>query len=112
MDRSTGRRADTLLCGGGGFRSDAWCQIRADVLGRPLKRAAVPDAGVLGAAALGAVAGGLRPDLHAALAHLVTHDRTFEPDPARAARYDDLFALYRPAYEALRPLSHALAARP
>jgi len=29
----------------------------------------------------------------------------------RAARYDDLFALYRPAYEALRPLSHALAAR-
>jgi sugar (pentulose or hexulose) kinase len=42
----------------------------------------------------------------------VTHDRTFEPDPARAARYDDLFALYRPAYEALRPLSHALAARP
>lgn len=109
MDRSTGRRADLLLCGGGGFRSEAWNRIRADVLGRPLRRAAVPDAGVLGAAALGAVAAGLQPDLPAALADLVTHDRSYEPDPARAARYDDLFALYRPAYEALRPFSRALA---
>jgi hypothetical protein len=96
LDRSTGRRAELLLCGGGGFRSNAWAQIRADVLGRPLRRAAVADAGTLGAAALGAVAGGLQPDLSAALADLVTHDATFEPDPRRAARYDDLFALYRP----------------
>jgi xylulokinase len=111
LDRSTGRRADLLLCGGGGFRSDAWAQIRADVLGRPLRRAAIPDAGTLGAAALGAVSGGLQPDLPSALADLVTHDATFEPDPQRAARYDDLFALYRPAYEALRPFSRALADR-
>ena len=42
---------------------------------------------------------------------LVAHDRTFDPDARRAARYDDLFALYRPAYEALRPISRALARR-
>jgi xylulokinase len=112
MDRSTGQRAEVLLCGGGGFRSDAWNRIRADVLGRPLRRAAVADAGVLGAAVLGAVAAGLQPDLRAALSDLVTYDRTFDPDPARTARYDDLFALYLPAYEALRPLNHALASRP
>jgi xylulokinase len=98
-----------LLCGGGGFRSDVWNQIRADVLGRPLRRAAVPDAGVLGAAALGAVAAGLQPDLRGALADLVVQDRTYEPDPRRTARYDELFALYRPAYEALRALNVALA---
>lgn len=111
MDRSTGRRAEVLLCGGGGFRSEAWAQLRADVTGRVLRRAAVTDAGTLGAAALASVAAGLAPDLPAALGGLVTHDRVFDPDPARAARYDDLFALYRPAYEALRPISRALAAR-
>ncbi|WP_246849711.1 xylulokinase [Rubellimicrobium arenae] len=111
LERSTDRRAEVLLCGGGGFRSETWNRIRADVLGRPLRRAAVADAGVLGAAALGAVAAGLQPDLPAALADLVAYDRTYEPDPRQAARYDDLFALYRPAYEALRPLSRALAGR-
>jgi sugar (pentulose or hexulose) kinase len=68
----------------------------------------VADAGVLGAAALGSVAGGLQPDLRQALTDLVSRDRTYEPDPSRAARYDELFAIYRPAYEALRPLSRAL----
>jgi xylulokinase len=108
VDRSTGHRSEMLLCGGGGFRSDVWNQIRADILGRPLRRAAVADAGVLGAAALGSVAGGLQPDLRQALTDLVSHDRIYEPDPSRAARYDELFAIYRPAYEALRPLSRAL----
>lgn len=111
LDASSGHRSDLLLCGGGGFRSDAWAQIRADVLGRALRRLAVPDAGVLGAAALGAVAAGLQPDLAGALSDLVAYDRTFEPDPGQAARYDDLFGLYRPAYEALRPVSRALARR-
>lgn len=111
LDKSTGRRAETLLCGGGGFRSDAWNQIRADATGRVLRRAAVPEAGILGASALAAVAAGLRPDLKAALADLVTHDRAYEPDPRRTARYEELFALYRPAYEALRPVSRALARR-
>jgi xylulokinase len=109
LDRSAGRRLDAVLCGGGGFRSDAWNQIRADVTGRVLKRAAVPDPGLLGAAALGAVAAGLQADLPSALADLVAHDRTYEPDPGRAARYDKLFALYRPAFEALRPINQALA---
>lgn len=111
LEASSGLRAESLLCGGGGFRSDIWSQIRADVLGRPLRRTAVLDAGLVGAAALGAVAAGLQSDLTAALTDLVTHDRTFEPDLGRTAQYNDLFALYRPAYEALRPISRALASR-
>jgi xylulokinase len=45
------------------------------------RRAAVPDAGVLGAAALGRGRGGAPARPPAALADLVTHDRTYEPDP-------------------------------
>jgi xylulokinase len=109
LEASTGTRAQTLLCGGGGFRSDVWNQIRADVLGCALRRTAVSDAGVVGAAALAAVAATLQPDLRSALSDLVIYDRTFEPDPRQADRYDDLFALYRPTYEALRPINRALA---
>jgi xylulokinase len=112
VEASAGRRAEVLLCGGGGFRSDLWAQIRADAVGRPLHRLRVPDAGVVGAAALGAVAARLRPDLAAALASLAAHDRVFEPRPEGARRMDDLFALYRPAWDALRDTSRALALRP
>lgn len=111
LDRSTGQRIETFLCGGGGFRSDVWNQIRADVMGRVLKRAVVLDAGLLGAAALAAVAAGFQSDLRTALNDLVAHDRTYEPDPRRTAHYDDLFAVYRPAYEALRPISRTLSER-
>jgi xylulokinase len=109
LDRSAGLRPTTVLCGGGGFRSDLWAQIRADVLGRRLARVAVRDPAVLGAAALAAVAAGMRPDLGAALAGLVRHDRVFAPDPALRALHDDLHALYLPAYEALRATSAGLA---
>lgn len=108
LEASSMRRADCLLCGGGGFRSDVWTQIRADVLGRPLKRLAVPDAGLVGAAAIAAVAARVHSDLDSALSQIVIHDRTFEPDPTRTERYDALFALYRPAYEALVPFRAAL----
>jgi xylulokinase len=59
LEASAMRRAEVILCGGGGFRSDLWNQIRADVLGRPLQRLAVPDAGLVGAAAIASVAAGL-----------------------------------------------------
>lgn len=111
LDRSTGRQIDAFSCGGGGFQSDAWNQIRADVTGRVLRRTSVLEAGALGAAALGAVAAGLQPDLSNALADLVTYDRNYEPDPRQTARYDEVFALYRPAYEALKAVNKTLSQR-
>jgi hypothetical protein len=41
---------------------------------------------------------------------MVRHDRTYHPDPARTQmpRMTTRFALYRPAYEALRPINQAL----
>ena len=36
--------------GGGGARSDVWCQIRADALGFPLRRTTISDSAALGAA--------------------------------------------------------------
>lgn len=110
LDASSGTHAGLLHCGGGGFASDTWNQIRANTLGRRLDRLAVRDPGALGAAALATVAAGLQPDLDAALAEAVRFDRSYEPDPEGAARAEALFAFYRPAYEAARATNHALAA--
>lgn len=108
LDASSGTRAETLHCGGGGFGSDVWNQIRADLLGRDLRRLAVRDPGALGAAALASVAAGLQPDLESALAEAVHFDRTYTPDPAARDRAEALMALYRPAYAAARATNHAL----
>ncbi|MEM9107761.1 MAG: FGGY family carbohydrate kinase [Pseudomonadota bacterium] len=97
-----------INCGGGGFRSDVWNQIRADILGKDLKRTAVKDPGVLGAAGLAAVAAGLQPDIEAAFSELVHFDRTYRPNPNRQERGQKLLALYKKAYEDARDCNHAL----
>lgn len=111
VESSGGQLAEGLNCGGGGFQSDTWNQIRADVLGRPLRRIAVPDVGALGAAALAAVGGGIHPTLDAALAGLVRFDRDYEPDPSRAERHAAMFDLYGQAYAANKAINHSLASR-
>lgn len=109
VERSGGRTVALLRHGGGGSRSDRWCQIRANVFGRQMARVAAPEAGAMGALVMAGVAAGILPDLDAATAELVAVDRIFAPDPAEAARADQRFALYRELYRASAPISRALA---
>ena len=37
--------------------------------------------------------------------------RTFEPDPAAAAKYTEWFTIHKSLYPALRPVSHAVSAK-
>ncbi|RVT85290.1 carbohydrate kinase [Rhodobacteraceae bacterium CCMM004] len=110
VEASGGRRAETLLGGGGGAASDAWCQIRADVLGRPWQRQHAPDAGAVGAAVMAGAGVGLVPDLAAAARTLVRADRRFDPDPHAAALADRRYGLFRDLYAAARPVNAALGA--
>ena len=95
---------------GGGAAADPWCQIRADMLGRPIRRLKTLDAGVLGAAILAGVGAGCFPSIDAAASSLVVTDRLFEPDPSRRDRMDFLYGEYRALYAALKPLNAARAA--
>lgn len=72
---------------GGGAQSDLWCQIHADVLGRPLRRVAEPLlANVRGAAFFAGISLGLMsPDQ---VAPRVPVEKTFEPDPAAREVHD------------------------
>jgi xylulokinase len=88
--------------GGGGSRSDLWCQIRADALGMTLRRTAAPEAAAIGAAILAGVGTGVTASIAAAARELVQFDRTFEPDRAMAGYYGDKFGKYRELYAALK----------
>jgi xylulokinase len=105
LQQSAGVTVAVANLGGGGARSDAWCQIRADVLGFPLRRTAVPDAAAVGAAILAGLGSGAMPSLADAARQLVTFDRTFEPDPALRGYYDEKVGRYRMLYETLRPFN-------
>jgi len=60
--RSLGVQADRFLCVGGGTRNQLWNQIKADVVQMPLELSDEPEAGLKGAAILGAAGVGLVGD--------------------------------------------------
>ena len=66
LEASAGRPATGFSMAGGGAASDPWCQIRADMLGRPIRRLKTLDAGVLGAAILAGVGASCFPSIDAA----------------------------------------------
>lgn len=108
LERSAVTRPAVIRAGGGGFASDRWAQMRADVLGRPLIRSAGRDPGAVGAAVMAGAGIGAVPDLAQGAAALVQTDRRFDPDADAAARADRRYAIWRGLYGTLRPLNHAL----
>jgi xylulokinase len=80
---------------GGGAASSLWCQILADASGRPVHRSATVEASSLGAAMAAATGAGWYANVaDAARAMSGTAVATFEPDPARRARYQELLGIY------------------
>jgi len=88
---------------GGGAKSPLWCQIFADVLGRPVRQVEDPiHANIRGAAFLGAI--GLKrldPDR---IPDCVRIERTYEPEPANRTVYDELFEVFLELYKRNRSL--------
>jgi xylulokinase len=86
---------------GGGAKNQALVQLKADVLNRPITTLEVTEAGCLGVALLAcAAASGAAP--RELVPHWVKTTGAVEPDPHRAARYQEKFESYRHLYPALR----------
>lgn len=92
--------------GGGGAASDFWCQIRADVLGKPLRRCAAPESAALGAAILAGRSQDATAPLGDLVRRLVRFDRDFEPNPKSSGYYDHRFGKYVDLYESLRAFNN------
>ncbi len=85
--KKLGFEAKRILCVGGGSRNELWNQIKADVTRMPLELAGEPEAGLKGAALLGAAGVGLVDDVVKAAVERRKSDRTVEPIPGNFEAY-------------------------
>jgi xylulokinase len=109
--RELGTVVDDVRATGGGARSPLWLQLQADIYGHPVRRTAVDEGPAYGAALLAGVASGVFEDIEAASAGVRLRESITEPDPERARRYDELYAIFASLYPALRDAMHSLARR-
>lgn len=91
----TGIEIRELAAAGGGSQSDAWVQLSADILGRPITRSRVHEAGALGAAILAGAGCGIFASPREGVQAMVRLERHFEPDPRKGRLYDEQFDRYQ-----------------
>jgi len=101
VEKFAGTRLDPIVMVGGGARSDLWCQIHADVLGRAIRQAEDPlmvnvrGAGLLAHVALGNIGWNEVPSL-------VPITNTFTPNPQNTEVYDALYGAFRRIHKSNR----------
>jgi xylulokinase len=83
---------------GGPTRSHLWCQIIADIIGRPLKVVSKKGGAPLGNALLAAKGVGLIEDAAETALKAAQIEHTYQPDPSVADLYQELFVIYRQLY--------------
>ena len=111
IEAATGAPVTELLTIGGGARSALMRQIVADSTGRPVQVSSTLEASCLGAGMLAASgAGWYASPAEASAAMQGEVVLTIEPDPAMAAHYRELLAIYQDLYPALRRTFARLAA--
>ncbi|MFN4291049.1 MAG: FGGY-family carbohydrate kinase [Permianibacter sp.] len=111
LERRGRVRVDSLRVSGGGSQSDAALQLTADIFNRPAERLAEYETSGLGAAINAAVALGWYRDHASALPAMTRVGQRFEPRPAIAQRYEQLYQrIYKPLYHQLQPLYRELQA--
>lgn len=110
--RGQGVSVEAMRLIGGGSKSGLWRQILADVYDLPLVRLNLAaQATALGAAIAGGIGVGLYPDYRIAR-DLIPAIPAETPDPARRARYEALYRLFKESYTALEPIFEKLATLP
>ncbi len=88
-----------LLATGGASKSQAWLQIKADVLERPVHRLVCGQAGALGCAILCAVAAKIYPSLKVAAQVMAQVETAAEPREEESRFYREKFQIYQTLYE-------------
>jgi len=108
-EAAAGISADAVRIGGGGARSGAWNQIRANVLGRPVLASHTAEMGLVGCLALARFALGLDGDLARAAEAVGAGFHRFEPDPDGRSRADALYTAFVESAAVLPGPLHTLA---
>ena len=106
--KQVGARTESFTASGGGAKSDAWLQIKADIFGVPFIRPRITEGGLLGAAMLAGIATGVLGSAEEAADVFVQQDRVFEPDTIRHAAYLEQHDVYRQLFDTNRELLRRL----
>jgi xylulokinase len=80
---------------GGGSKSNAWIQLCADILGCPISRPIITEAGALGAAILGGIGKGIFSSVKTGVEAMVSVECTFDPNPNLVDQYTLRYEQYR-----------------
>ena len=108
-EAAVGAKVGQIRFGGGGAANPHWCQIKADILNRPIAVVESDEVGLLGAAITAFAAIGHFPGLTDAQDTLVRLKKIYTPDARKRADYDRLFGVFRDTEAALTPISRKLA---
>ncbi len=108
MQKGIDSQLDRIVAVGGGTRNSFWMQNKADVLGRPIEVPDVDEATPLGAAMLAGIGVNCYGTLEEAYERVYRPGVCYQPDAARADRYQQLFGHYQQLYHALAPLHHQI----
>jgi xylulokinase len=85
---SAGVAINELRAVGGGSKSAAWVGMCADILGRPVVRSRVTEAGCLGAAVMAGIGCRAFSGFAEGVEAMVSLGDTYDPDPARQQEYE------------------------
>lgn len=107
--REMGAAPTRLVAVGGGAQNPLWLQVVTDATRTPQAVPARTIGASFGDAFLAGLAAGIVPNRSALADQWVKIDRTLEPDPVAAARYDEVYPVYRSLYEHAKEDLHALA---
>jgi xylulokinase len=108
MEQALGQPVEVLLTTGGGSRSALWRQILADVTQKTVVACREAETTSLGAGIHAAAAAGWHRSLLEAADAMTGTGARHSPNGETAARYDELFAIYREIYPRTAPLHLAL----
>ena len=98
---SKGLEVDFLRLGGGATKSRLWCQIQADIYGRPVQLLKVGESTALGAAILGGTGAGIFKDIGEGVNNMVHVSCEVEPDMKNNAVYSEMYQAYSATYRSL-----------
>jgi len=107
--KDLGLEVDRIRVGGGGAKSDLWCQIKADILGTPLLRLDKEETAALGASILAGIAAGYYPDYRAGVEAAAARPvRSFLPRAELFPVYEQTYQVFCGLYPRLRESFRAL----
>lgn len=106
--RENGKKIDKIYSIGGGAKNTDWLQIQADIFDAQIVRLKSEQGPGMGAAMLAAYGSGWFSSLKECADAFLEDAETYDPIPENAAKYKELFELYRDVYKQTKGINQDL----